>query len=78
MLGEDAKRAMGVLLDKFRPLFAPGPEMAHPGAELGMMRTLNIPRISAKSELGLPSSAAAVYVIALDTMTGRAETVPTV
>lgn len=74
LLGEDARQALEVLLDKFRPLFASGTGMVHPGAEVGMMRTLNIPRPATEEKLGRPATAAIVYSITLDTLSGRMET----
>jgi nitroimidazol reductase NimA-like FMN-containing flavoprotein (pyridoxamine 5'-phosphate oxidase superfamily) len=73
VIGLDAQHAMDVLLDRFRPLFATGPEMNHPGAELGMMRTLNVPRLDTSADLAGPSSAGVVFRIRLHTMSGRIE-----
>ncbi|MDN4596814.1 pyridoxamine 5'-phosphate oxidase family protein [Leifsonia virtsii] len=73
LVGADAREGLDILLDRFRPVFAEaGAE--HPGAEIGMMRTLDIPRsASAGPDLGRPGSSAAVYRIRLETVTGRAE-----
>lgn len=65
---------MGLLLDKFTPESSSRSGMAHPGAELGMMRTLNIPRVPADADLARPPSAAVVFRISLHTMSGRTET----
>lgn len=73
LLGAEAVRGLDLLVDRFRP---PAPATAddHPGAQLGMMRTLDIPRLpEARAQLGRPSTAAIVFRLALDTLTGRKE-----
>lgn len=73
LLGAEAREGLDVLLDRFRPFFAPsGTE--HPGAEIGMLRTLDIPRSRmADAVVGRPGSSAVIYRIRLDTVSGRAE-----
>lgn len=73
LVGADAQRAMEVLVDRFRPL-VPMSADGHQGAELGMMRTLDIPRLpEAQATLGRPETAAVVFRVTLDTVTGRRE-----
>lgn len=72
--GVAAQEALNLLLDKFTPESSSRSGMAHPGAELGMMRTLNIPRVSADADLARPSSAGVVFQITLHRMSGQTET----
>lgn len=73
LLGSEAREGLDVLLARLRPpAQASGSE--HPGAEMGMVRTLDIPRLAeAEAELGRPNAAAAVFRLRLHTVTGRAE-----
>lgn len=74
LIGADAKRGVEILLDRFRPLTATGPSAAHPGAELGMMRTLDIPRLpEAHESIGQPGNAAVVFRLVLHEFSGREE-----
>lgn len=73
LVGREAKRGMEILVDRFRPLVTATAEGAQ-GAELGMMRTLDIPRLAeAQAQVGRPSSAAVVFRVDLQTLTGRQE-----
>ncbi len=73
LVGAQAKRAMGLLVDRFRPL-VPVAADGHQGAELGMMRTLDIPRLpGAQAMIGRPATAAVVFRVSLHTLTGRRE-----
>jgi nitroimidazol reductase NimA-like FMN-containing flavoprotein (pyridoxamine 5'-phosphate oxidase superfamily) len=72
LLGSDAREGMDILLDRFRPVGSPTAG-DHPGAEMGMTRRLDIPRLSAHEiELGSPGGRAAIFRIRLHTLTGRA------
>ena len=72
LLGAEAREGLDVLLDRLRPPAEAGGGQ-HPGAEVGMVRTLDIPRTAvAGAELGRPNSAAAVFRVRLHTITGRA------
>ncbi|MGH1548784.1 pyridoxamine 5'-phosphate oxidase family protein [Leifsonia poae] len=71
LLGGAAREGLDILLERFRPATgATGTE--HPGAELGMARVVDIPRMNTAT-LGRPDSAAAVFRIRLNIFTGRAE-----
>lgn len=73
LVGADAREGLEVLVDRFRPVVADSAG-EHPGAEIGMMRALNIPRSpTADAGLGTPSASAAVFRVRLETVTGRAE-----
>lgn len=73
LLGADAREGLDVLLDRLRPAAAGGAS-DHPGAQVGMVRTLDIPRMEeAHADLGRPNAAAAVFRLRLHTLTGRAE-----
>ncbi|WP_426625250.1 pyridoxamine 5'-phosphate oxidase family protein [Leifsonia sp. McL0607] len=73
LVGAEAKRATELLVDRFRPL-VPVDADGHQGAELGMMRTLDIPRLpDAQATLGRPATAAVVFRVNLHTVTGRRE-----
>ncbi|WP_431218974.1 pyridoxamine 5'-phosphate oxidase family protein [Leifsonia xyli] len=73
LLGSEAREGMDYLLDRFRPLAAAsGTE--HPGAQMGMRRTLDIPRLDDdRSGLGRPVNSAAIFRLRLHTITGRAD-----
>jgi len=72
LLGAEAREGLDLLLDRFRPIFTESGK-EHPGAQIGMLRTLDIPRSGAAGEeLGRPGSSAVIYRIRLDTVTGRA------
>lgn len=74
LLGAEAKAGLEVLLERFRPAAGAGGADAAPGAELGMLRTLDIPRLEeARSGVGQPASAAVVFRLRLHTLSGRAE-----
>ena len=73
LLGSEAAHGLEILVDRFRPL-VPATDDEHPGAQLGMMRTLDIPRLpEAQGQLGRPSAAAVVFRVTLHTLTGRKE-----
>ncbi|MFE4471008.1 pyridoxamine 5'-phosphate oxidase family protein [Leifsonia sp. NPDC056824] len=73
LLGGEAKEATELLVDRFRPL-VPATAEGHQGAELGMMRTLDIPRLAeARARVGQSSAAAVVFRVNLHTLTGRKE-----
>ena len=73
LLGAEAREGLDVLLDRLRPP-AGATDAEHPGAEVGMMRTLDIPRMAeSDAELGRPNAAAAVFRLRLHKVTGRAE-----
>lgn len=73
LVGMEAKAAIGLLVDRYRPLVSVFPD-GHQGAELGMMRTLDIPRLpEARPQVGQPSAAAVVFRVRLHTLTGRSE-----
>lgn len=72
LLGAEAREGLDVLRDRLRPV-EESAGSAHPGAEVGMVRTLDIPRMpEAAADLGRPNAAAAVFRINLHTLTGRA------
>jgi nitroimidazol reductase NimA-like FMN-containing flavoprotein (pyridoxamine 5'-phosphate oxidase superfamily) len=71
LLGTEAVHGLDILVDRFRP-FVPATADDHPGAQLGMTRTLDIPRLpEARAQLGRPSAAAIVFRVTLGTLTGR-------
>ncbi|MGH1525591.1 pyridoxamine 5'-phosphate oxidase family protein [Leifsonia sp. L25] len=73
LVGAEAKTAVQLLVDRFRPLVSAATD-GHQGAELGMMRTLDIPRLpEAQAQVGRPSAAAVVFRVNLHTLTGRME-----
>jgi nitroimidazol reductase NimA-like FMN-containing flavoprotein (pyridoxamine 5'-phosphate oxidase superfamily) len=73
LLGPDAIDALDALRDRFQPSRA-GNEYIDPGAEMGVVRVPEIPRINADAlDLGRPGNAALVYRIRLHTKTGRME-----
>ena len=77
LVGEEARRGLEILLERFRPLLPVGAGETHPDAEVGMARTLDIPRLpGAEADLGRPSSAAVVFRIRLHTLSGRSEGAP--
>ncbi len=73
LVGTEAKLGLEILVERFRPLVSATAE-GNQGAELGMMRTLDIPRLAgAQAQLGRPSTAAVVFRMSLHTLTGRRE-----
>jgi nitroimidazol reductase NimA-like FMN-containing flavoprotein (pyridoxamine 5'-phosphate oxidase superfamily) len=73
LVGADAQRAMELLVDRFRPL-VPAAADGNQGAEVGMLRTLDIPRLAeAQATVGRPATAAVVFRVDLHTLTGREE-----
>jgi nitroimidazol reductase NimA-like FMN-containing flavoprotein (pyridoxamine 5'-phosphate oxidase superfamily) len=70
LVGAEAKRGMAILVDRYRPLAVTTD--GRQGAELGMMRTLDIPRLPG-AQVGRPSTAAVVFRVELHTLTGRSE-----
>ena len=74
LIGPDARSGVEILLDRFRPLTSTPGSAPHPGAEMGMMRTLDIPRLpAAHASLGQASGAAVVFRLVLEEMSGRRE-----
>ncbi|WP_158867387.1 pyridoxamine 5'-phosphate oxidase family protein [Leifsonia sp. AG29] len=74
LVGEEAKRGLDILIERFRPLLPPATTETHPDAEVGLTRTLDIPRLpGAEADLGRTSSAAVVFRIRLHTLSGRSE-----
>ena len=72
LVGAEAREGLDVLIDRFRPVSAASAG-EHPGAEIGMMRALDIPRSpQAGAALGTPSASAAVFRVRVETVTGRA------
>lgn len=73
LVGAEAREGLDILLERFRPsMAATGSE--HPGAEIGMLRTLDIPRMPDSGDGSTaPHQAAAVFRIRLHRLTGRAE-----
>lgn len=74
LIGSDARAGVEILLDRFRPLTSTPGSAPHPGAEIGMMRTLDIPRLpGTRSALGQASGASVVFRLVLEETSGRRE-----